>query len=456
MRHLLLSLSILLATATVNAKNVKTLFHPYDATMVEIADYIMNAESTIDMALYNIDANKKNPVIAALSSKEVQERIQSGKLSVRILFEGYSTKEVNQKKMAQLEEIGLDARYLGVGRKMHHKYATIDTFSDKPVLITGSANWSLISKRNFHENILYFEGKPGITNTFQKQFNLLWSQAKEFGKSKGQKGPQQVSIQTAKDVEEGFKVYFNTENLKVTPKGFRRDRSKKGFVLTREIVKLIDDAEHTIEVATTRLKLRPIYEAIKRAAARGVKVNLVVTMGEYTPKYIRSRSKMKECSDDFYIAKCSTSQNFSIFLGKEKFEGKENVELRVKYFDVRKSAYLQKQMHSKYIITDNKTLITGSFNWSVSSENNHFENIVAVSGEQHPGILNEFNADFDRLWGLNRKAYKPLVKDLEKKSVRAEKFKCGFEPMSLTFKEIDHMLGSGKRVGGKSLLKLCK
>jgi phosphatidylserine/phosphatidylglycerophosphate/cardiolipin synthase-like enzyme len=455
MRHLLLSLSFLFVPAAAHAQSVKTLFHPYDATMKESAYYITHAESTVDLALYNVDANMKNPVIAALNSKEVQERIQSGKLSVRIIFEGFASKEANQKKMAKLEAMGLDARYLGVGRKMHHKFATIDSFSNKPVLITGSANWSMMSKRNFHENILYFENKPGVTNAFQKQFDLLWSQSKEFGFSKEEKGPQKISIQTAQGVEEGFKIYFNTENFKITPKGFRKDSSKKGFVLTRQIVDLIDNAEHKIEIATTRIKLRPIYEAIKRAAARGVKIKLVVTMGEYTPSYIRKRSKMKVC-DDIYVSKCSTSQNFSIFLGKEKFEGRENVELRAKYFDVRKDSYLLKQMHSKYIIADDKALITGSFNWSVSAEYNHFENIIAVSGEHHPQVLNDFNTDFDRLWSLNRKAYKGLVKSFEKSVERGEKIKCHFEPMSLSFKEIDYLLGTGRRVGKKSLYKMCK
>jgi len=441
--------------AAFNAQaSVKTMFHPYDPTMKEISTYIQNAEATIDMALYNLDVSKSNPVIEALGSKTVQERINSGELVVRIIFEGYSTKEKNQEKMAKLEALGLDAKYLGVGRKMHHKFATIDTHSRKPVLITGSANWSMSSRRNYNENIMYLEDKPGISSSFQRQFDLLWSQAKEFGRSAPEGGQAFRQLPVAQ-LEAGFEVHFNTDNLKVTPRGFRKDSSKKGYVLTRQIVDLINKSKSTIEIATTRIKLRPIYEALKAAAARGVKIDIVVTMGEYAPSYFRSRNKLKVC-DNIYVDKCSTSQNFSIFLEREDYAGKDNVNVRVKHFDIRKDLYLQKQMHSKYIISDNQALITGSFNWSVSAEYNHFENIVSVSGEHHPGVLNDFNQDFDQLWGLNRGEYEHVVADLESRSERAEKIECGFEPMTLSFKEIDHMLSSAKRVGGTSLLKLCK
>ncbi len=427
------------------------MFHPYDPTLNEIANYILNAEESVDMALYNIDTTRTNPVIQAISSPEIQERIKSQDLSIRIIFEGYSTKEKNHKKMSELEALGIDAKYLGMSRKMHHKFATIDSRSQRPVLITGSANWSLSSRRNYNENILYFENKPGITAAFQNQFDLLWSKAKEFGRATSE--PKRGFLKT--DVERGFSVFFNTQNLKVTKRGFSKDSTKEGYVLTRQIVNLINNANSSIEIATTRIKLRPIYEALKSAAARGVKIDVLVTMGEYSPSYFRNRSKMKECTD-IYADKCSTSQNFSIFLQREDYPGKENVNVRIKYFDLRKDSYLQKQMHSKYLITDNKTLITGSFNWSVSAEYNHFENIIRVEGQENPEILKSFNSDFDRMWDMNRSNLDSFTKNLEEKVRSKEKINCSFEPMALSFNEIDYLLNTGKRVKSISPLKLCK
>ncbi len=449
MKTIILSL---LLFGFINAQaSVKTLFHPYDPTLNEIANYILNAEESVDLALYNIDTAKTNPVIQAISSTEIQERIKSQNLNIRIIFEGYSTKEKNHQKMEKLEALGIDARYLGMSRKMHHKFATIDARLQKPVLITGSANWSLSSRRNYNENILYFENKPGITAAFQNQFDLLWSKAKEFGRA----GKEQKSGFLNTNVEKGFSVFFNTENLKVTKRGFSKDSKKEGYVLTRQIVNLINNANSSIEIATTRIKLRPIYEALKSAAARGVKIDVLVTMGEYSPSYFRKRSKMKECTD-IYVDKCSTSQNFSIFLQREDFPGKENVNVRIKYFDLRKDLYLQKQMHSKYLITDNNTLITGSFNWSVSAEYNHFENIILVEGQENPEILESFNNDFDRMWSMNREKLEEFTANLEDKVSKKEKINCGFEPMALSFKEIDYLLNTGRRVKSISPLKLCK
>lgn len=432
------------------------MFHPFDPTLNEIANYILTAEESIDMALYNIDISKSNPVIQALSSDDVQDKIKNKSLNVRIIFEGYSSKEKKASKMQALEDLGVDARYLGMSRKMHHKFATIDSTTDKPVLITGSANWSLSSRRNYNENILYFEQKPGITRAFQNQFDLLWSKSKEFGFSNEVINFQSDSGKIeASEVEDGFEVFFNTENLKLTKKGFTKDKKKEGYVLTRQIVKLINNAESSIEIATTRIKLRPIYEALKLAAARGIKIDLLVTQGEYLPSYFRKSKKLKECTD-IYVDKCSTSQNYSIFLQREEYAGKENVNVRLKYFDLRKDLYLQKQMHSKYIITDDKNLITGSFNWSVSAEYNHFENIIRINGDKQPEILENFNMDFDRLWNMNRSSLNEFINDLEADVAKQNKIECGFAPMALSFKEIDSLLNTGKRVKSISPLKLCK
>ena len=448
-------LTLILLSCTSAFANVTTMFHPFDPTLNEIANYILEAEDTIDMALYNIDTSKTNPVIQALSSDDVQRRIKNKSLNIRIIFEGYSSKEKKIAKMEKLEKLGVDARYLGMSRKMHHKFATIDSSGDHPVLITGSANWSLSSRRNYNENILYFDGKPGITMAFQNQFDLLWSKSKEFGFSNQRLNFQNVNPHRSAEMEEGFKVFFNTENLKVTKRGFTKDSKKEGYVLTRQIVDLINNAETSIEIATTRIKLRPIYEALKSAAARGVKIDLLVTQGEYLPSYFRKNKKLKECTD-IYVDKCSTSQNFSIFLEREDYEGKENVSVRLKYFDLRKDLYLQKQMHSKYIITDDKNLITGSFNWSVSAEYNHFENIILVNGDKQPEVLESFNMDFDRLWGMKRSSLKEFMNKLENNVAKKNKIACGFAPMALSFKEIDSMLSTGKRVKSISPLKLCK
>ena len=271
---------------------VDVMFHPRDPSLSQIADHIMNAEKSVDMALYNIETSNRNPVMKALRSDEIQKRIQSGDLNVRIIFEGFGSKTDNQKRMQKLEDLGVDARHLGVSKKMHHKFATIDTQNSHPVLITGSANWSLSSKNHYNENILFFQNHPGLTQTFQNEFEDLWANSKEFGFSKD------YSVYDRSVLEmEHVEAFFNTAHFDVE-NGFRRIGGHK-FTLTRELIKSIENASHSINIATTRIKLRPVYEALLAAAARGVQINAVVTMGEYKPFFIRNKKALKDCEHIF-------------------------------------------------------------------------------------------------------------------------------------------------------------
>jgi hypothetical protein len=71
---------------------VSALFHPYDNTFSAIVDRLEKAEDRIDMALYNIDSSKRNPIIAFIARKSTQAKLKSGSLKMRLLFEGYESK----------------------------------------------------------------------------------------------------------------------------------------------------------------------------------------------------------------------------------------------------------------------------------------------------------------------------------------------------------------------------
>ncbi len=414
---------------------VEVLFHPYDDTMSKISEHFQAASESIDMALYNIDDKKSNPVIKAIQSEAIQSKIKSGELKIRLLFEGYMSKDENKQKMVNLEAMGVDVKYLGIGKKMHHKFATIDAYTSSPVLITGSANWSMMSQRNYNENTLFFQDQPGITLNFQKEFELLWGEAKEIGQKNTYKS---LLSDYDKSLESGISVDFNTDNFKLTDRGFRKSKDTS-YVLTKEIVAAIDRAQRRVRIATTRLKLRPVYEAILRAADRGVQVQIIVTQGEYLPLFVNK--KMKACQNIF-DKKCSTSQNFAQFLIKEDYVGKDNVEVRVKLFDLRRDNLINiaKQMHSKYMIVDDEEVLTGSFNWSYSAEYNHFENLVKMEASYFD-VLDSFLGDFEYMWDMGREEYDSVYDRLTGES----KFKCRFAPMALTFSEVDQLVRKAKQ-----------
>ena len=53
------------------------------------------------------------------------------------------------------------------------------------------------------------------------------------------------------------------------------------------------------------------------------------------------------------------------------------------------------QMHNKFVIIDDKLLLTGSFNWSFSAVNKNWENIM-ITG--NPDIVNPYIDNFEQLW----------------------------------------------------------
>lgn len=436
---------------TASWARVSVMFHPYDPTLETIANHMKQATDSIDMALYNIDATANNPVIELLNSEEMQRKLKTKKLKVRLIFEGYESKEENQQKMADLEKLGIDVRHLASSRKMHHKYAIIDGNSVRPTLITGSANWSLSSRHNYNENILFFEEERGITLAFQREYELLWNNAKEFGKSRFSN---YETINTNDKIETGLGVHFNTDNFEIEDGTVSIDSSKEGYSLTREIVEAIDNANKKVEIATTRLKLRPIYEAIVRAAARGVKIQIIVTMGEFEYKNKRDKMTLPACGDP-YNKKCSTSKNFWVYLNRDNYPGHENVDVRIKYFHVKMAAYLNKQMHSKYLIVDDVRVLSGSFNWSYSGEYGHIENIVDIDGSHYPEVVSQFNGDFDRLWEKNRHEYQGLIHRLEEAVKTSTKTECDFEPITMDIEQVDYMLETGNRFN-KALSKVCE
>lgn len=431
-------LSFLLFGLSAQAK-VSVLFHPYDDTFSAIVERLKTAEESIDLALYNLDATDRSSIIRYFKSQNFQKKLKQGDLKVRLIFEGYASKEENLEKMLELEKIGLDARALSSSKKMHHKFAIIDGHKADASVITGSANWSSSSRDNYNENIIFFDREGSIAQDFQEEFNFLWNLSKEVGTSQ-----KHQEREFEKAIDGIGKAYFNKQNFSVSRGRLSKKRGDIGYHLTKQIVRAIDSADEKIEIATTRLKLRPIYNAVLRAAKRGIEVKLVVTMGEYEWASKRKKLKEKTCSNEFE-SKCSSGVNYAALLSGQGFEGHENVEVRLKFFHLKTSAYLSKQMHSKYLIIDEQVVLSGSFNWSYSSEFSHIENIVEINQRESKEVLKEFNKDFDILWGQGREKLSHLHERISATKKAGEKMDCGFDPMSLSYEEIDSLLRRGTK-----------
>ena len=53
------------------------------------------------------------------------------------------------------------------------------------------------------------------------------------------------------------------------------------------------------------------------------------------------------------------------------------------------------KFHHKYCLIDGATLLTGSYNWSVSGDENNHENLVRI---RHRGLARAYAGEFERVW----------------------------------------------------------
>jgi phosphatidylserine/phosphatidylglycerophosphate/cardiolipin synthase-like enzyme len=387
---------ILLGSLSGFAKT-EVLFHPTDPTLEKIASWVQEAHHSIDIAMYNMETGLSSPVIAAFMSPEVQSKLVSGELQVRVLFQGYGTPEENAKKMADLEALGLDVRAVGPGRDVHHKFALIDSATQTPRVISGSANWSMNSYRNYDENILFFDDEDNITAQFQVEFERLWNHSVEFGRAYEHPALQVV----APVVDDQVVTFFNS------PRFIERSRASENF-LSRQIADAIDQAQSEILIASTRVRLKNILASLKAAADRGVQIKILLSQDDYSDLWKRADPLLTH----------------------------PHIQTRIKFYNLKVSQYLTYQMHNKFILIDNSTMFTGSFNWSDSSETNYIENLMRFRGQAAQEILPAYTSRFEMIWERGRVQLPAFIEELTADRAQQILPSCGFAPISLTAEEV--------------------
>jgi phosphatidylserine/phosphatidylglycerophosphate/cardiolipin synthase-like enzyme len=418
--------------------SVGVLFHPYDPTLQVIARVFSEAQRSAQVSMYNIDVTDQSPLIQYLKSADFQKKLQRG-FVFQMIFEGYATPAENQKKMKDLEALGIDVRFMGIAQKVHHKFALIDAGLPHERLITGSANWSLASMNNYDENILFIENEKGIQSQFSQEFALLWTHAQEFGHTLFS----EVSVLPVVKLKGDLHSFFNSSNYDWDqPRGPKIAGPVANPHLTKTIVAAIDHAKSEIQIATTRIKLAPVYAALMRAANRGVQIKIVVSQAEYLGAESRKNLRPQDCGQNLFDPACSAGVNFSPMLAPEQ-SGFENMEIRVKFFSLNLADNIAMQMHNKYMIIDNHWVLSGSFNWSNSSEWQHIENVVVIDGARFPLALVSFRKNFGYVWNMNRNQGTNQFMRVGTTGSKA----CGINPTVLTFQEIDLVRSKASALG---------
>ena len=74
------------------------------------------------------------------------------------------------------------------------------------------------------------------------------------------------------------------------------------------------------------------------------------------------------------------------------------------------------KLHHKFAVIDNRTVITGSFNWSPSAAHTNDETLLVIHSAQ---LAKHFNREMDRLWNTAELGITPhLQRKLDRQKIR--------------------------------------
>lgn len=312
----------------------------------KVADAVTRAiertRSTLDVALYNLQIPAASGALLKAGSRGVK---------VRVILDYEHVYPKAGKEMQDLIDAGMDVRVMkgraGSG-SMHCKFAVFDG----ELLETGSANWSLSAQSASYENMMFVSDRHLIQG-YQADFEWMWAQAKPAGK------PDAPSAKpTAPPADPKPSVNFNgtvLPNYIFSPRGGTE----------AAIVKAIDSARSEADVAMFSFTSKPAMAALVRAAARGVKVKMLL--------YVKSAFPFRDEAK------------------------KTGIEVRLKEGRVPNGL-----MHNKYAVLDGSLLINGSFNWSATAEELNTENTIFT---MLPVYVTPYKAEFDKLFLQGFKPY---------------------------------------------------
>jgi len=128
------------------------------------------------------------------------------------------------------------------------------------------------------------------------------------------------------------------------------------------VISEIRKATQTIDIAMYYLSSRDIAQALVKAQENNVQVRIVLDQGQ----------EIEPASKSGYLVKHGFQIRYHLGFGL---------------------------MHNKFAIIDGKSLITGSFNWTLTAQERNEENLLVITDE---GTIKKYEERFNYLWNTSR------------------------------------------------------
>ncbi|EPL8678978.1 TPA: phospholipase D family protein [Klebsiella pneumoniae] len=130
------------------------------------------------------------------------------------------------------------------------------------------------------------------------------------------------------------------------------------------VLRVIDDAQETLDVEAYSFTSKDVATALTRAAARGVKVRVVADAKSHGSKY-----------------------SALTFLANHQVSVRLNDRYAI--------------MHNKVMIADHRHVKTGSFNYSAAANKSNAENVLVIRDQ--PALARAYLKEFERLWAEGKR-----------------------------------------------------
>ncbi len=363
-------------------------FRPYDPVVSHIVAAIGAAKKTVKIAIYQFDQREVLDALQDAKKRGVDVQVvldRSHVYTTGTSHEGGPRKP--RPMVVELVKSGFDMILVhGQNRGIqHNKFVIVDD----QFLETGSYNFTRQSEDDHYESVL-FTMEKGRVGLYRRYFTYLRDNGAEvdfdkfeeiLNRTEAVPESEDFEPEAARDgAEGGRKSKFPPpptdaeESVKLYGESFPRAMFSPQGGIEEAVIRAIDAAKVSVEVAMFSFYSRPIAEAIKRAHDRGVKTAVVLD---------RSQTALSKIDD--WLAW-------------------HDVDVRLISGPDDDRDPLYQKMHNKYVVVDGLLTIMGSFNYSPNAENNSFENVNFLDDASD---VSGFAAYFQRMLKRAVKARKP-------------------------------------------------
>ena len=276
---------------------------------------------------------------------------------------------------------------------MHHKFVVID----EQIVITGSANFTNSGihgdagapRTRGNVNHLIRVDSAELAAIFRQQFDQLWGD--------GPGGSTNSRFGRGKDAAAAQKVAIGSTTIEVlfTPHASRDPNHGLNW-----LAKQLKRAKQQIDMALFVFSAQQLADVLQDKAIEGVKIRLVADPGFASRPFSEVLDLLGVSLPD---QNCKLERNNRPFAQALRGVGTPRLARGDK-------------LHHKFAVIDNKTVITGSFNWSPSAAHTNDETLLVIHS---PQLAKHFTREMDRLWDTAKLGITPhLQRKLDRQRIR--------------------------------------